>query len=168
MCGAATVCCEGEVRGCRQQGTCKGTLPCLCVTGCPFRVRHLSCNPLCQHPRAHRRFPRDPDLRHLTMLSLIFAPTSFTPAARSPCFAAQSASIMATMATPNAPPVYDGIYADELRQTAAAMVSALHCCHSALNLVSLSAVRAWPMNASHVPTPCACAGPAGQGPSGLR
>jgi len=56
------------------------------------------------------------------MLSLIFAPTSFTPAARSPCFAAQSASIMATMATPNAPPVYDGIYADELCQTAAAMV----------------------------------------------
>jgi len=56
------------------------------------------------------------------MLALISAPASFAPglSVRAPTHAAQSSAIQ--MATPNAAPIYDGKYADELRATAAAMV----------------------------------------------
>jgi fructose-bisphosphate aldolase class I len=55
------------------------------------------------------------------MLSLFASTTSFAPGLSTP--RAQRTMPFIVMATPNACPVYDGIYTDELRSTAAAMVA---------------------------------------------
>ena len=52
-----------------------------------------------------------------TCAALTFAPSAF----RAPAQSSRAASVV--MATPNAAPIYDGEYAAELRQTAAAMVA---------------------------------------------
>jgi len=61
-------------------------------------------------------------LRQNTMLALISAPASFAPGIRAPVTYASTSAVNVQMATPNAAPIYDGKYADELRATAAAMV----------------------------------------------
>jgi fructose-bisphosphate aldolase class I len=55
------------------------------------------------------------------MLSLGVSSLSFNAGARAPASVASRAAV--SMATPNAAPVYDGKYAEELRATAAAMVA---------------------------------------------
>merc|ERR1719451_15969 len=54
------------------------------------------------------------------MLSISMSSFAFAPGAQMPVSAGQRAAVV--MAAPNAAPVYDGKYADELRATAAAMV----------------------------------------------
>jgi len=55
------------------------------------------------------------------LVALLGASSAFAPVGRAPAFATQRTGSLA-MATPNAPGIYDGQYADELRATAAAMV----------------------------------------------
>jgi len=55
------------------------------------------------------------------LVALLVASSAFAPVGRAPAFATQRTGSL-VMATPNAPGIYDGQYADELRATAAAMV----------------------------------------------
>ena len=57
------------------------------------------------------------------MLSLSLSALAFSPNGFAPMQASRIAQSAITMATPNAAPVYDGTFADELRATAAAMVT---------------------------------------------
>lgn len=59
------------------------------------------------------------------MLSLISTTSSFAPGMHSPALMQQAKPMAVFMATPNAAPVYDGQYAEELRATATAMVSSV-------------------------------------------
>jgi len=56
------------------------------------------------------------------MLAVLSQSAAFAPGVAAPGLAYASSSAVVMMATPNAAPVYDGKFADELRATAAAMV----------------------------------------------
>ena len=58
----------------------------------------------------------------MALVALLGASSAFAPVGRAPVIATPRASSL-VMATPNAPLIYDGKYAAELRETAAAMVA---------------------------------------------
>ena len=81
------------------------------------------------------------------MLSFVGASLSLNAGVRAPTSVVSRNAVL-TMAVPNAAPVYDGKYAEELRATAAAMVATgkglLACDESTGTIGTRLEVRHWP------------------------